>query len=97
MITEGALADLTGIAEYIAIDSPQNAGAVIDDLLRAIESLDRLSTRFKVVGRRKSNGVAVHAMVVRPFIVYYSVEAVAKGVFIHTVRHGRRRQPRRFP
>lgn len=73
MITEGALSDLTGIADYIAIDSPQNAGVVLDDLLRAIESLDRLSTRFKVVGaaeierggRARDGGAAIHRLLQR--------------------------------
>jgi plasmid stabilization system protein ParE len=97
VITEGAIGELGEIFEYVSIDSPQNAGELIERLISAIESLDTFSGRFEVVGKRRSTGANVHKMVVRPHIVYYSVESIPEAVYVHAVRHSARRQPRRFP
>lgn len=66
-------------------------------IVNAIDSLGFMPSRFKRVGKSAKRGTPVHAMVVRPFIVYYRVEEQPAAIYILIVRHGRMRQPRRFP
>ena len=96
ILTNEALSDLEGIADYIRQHSPQNAATVAEKILDAIDSLATMPKRFKRVGKSRKRGTPVHAMVVRPFIVYYRVAEPPGAVFILNVRHGARRQPRRF-
>jgi plasmid stabilization system protein ParE len=96
ILTADALLDLEGIARYIYQDSPQNAAAVAEKILDALDSLSSMPARFRRVGRSRERGSPVHAMVVRPFIVYFRVDHTPATVYVLTVRHGRRRQPRRF-
>ena len=94
-ITSEALADIQSIFDYIETNSPQNASTMIERILDAVDELDSMPTRFKVVGHT-DNGSPVHGMVVRPFIVYYRVEESPKAVFIVAIQHGARQQPRHF-
>jgi plasmid stabilization system protein ParE len=96
ILTKEALADLEGIAEYIRQRSPQNAVAVADAILNAIDSLAYMPSRFKRVGKSRKRGTDIHAMVVRPFIIYYRVDEQPGTVHILSVVHGARKQPRRF-
>ena len=96
IISDEALADLEGIASYIRQQSPQNAAAVAERLLNAIDSLDFMPNRFRQAGRSRRRETNIHAMVVRPFIVYYRIDLQPPVVHILTIRHGARRQPRRL-
>jgi toxin ParE1/3/4 len=95
-ITDRALADLQDIADYIREDSAQNAASMIEQILDAIDDLNFLPGRFRVAGRSRKHGSIVHARVVRPYIVYYRLDDGTRAVFILEVRHGARRQPKRF-
>jgi plasmid stabilization system protein ParE len=88
--------DLVEICAYIEQDSPQNAASVAQMILDAIDSLDILPHRFKVHEHRRDPAKTVRSMPVPPFIVYYRVDDVRHAVRILHVRHGHRRQPRRF-
>jgi plasmid stabilization system protein ParE len=88
---------LRGIFDYIEEHSEQNAPRMVEQILNEIDGLTRMAMRFKRVGRSKKRGSPVHAMVVHPYIVYYRVEEAERMVFVLSVRHGARRQPRRFP
>jgi plasmid stabilization system protein ParE len=96
IITADALRDLEDIAQYIRHHSRQNAAAVAEAILDAIDSLAFMPRRYRRVGRSRKRGNVVRAMVVRPFIVYYRPEDDPAAVFILHVRHGKRRQPRRL-
>lgn len=96
ILTGEALADLQAIAHFIRQHSPQNAETVADTILQAIDSLAAMPERFKLVGKSRKRGSPVHAMVVRPFIVYYRIDEISKAVHVLNVTHGARRQPRRF-
>lgn len=96
-ITSEALSDLQGIFTAIHKDSPQGAAGMVEKILNQLDSLDTMPSRFKVVGRSRSTNLPVHAVVVRPYIVYYRVDEARDWVFVMSVRHGARRQPRRFP
>jgi plasmid stabilization system protein ParE len=95
-ITDRALSDLTSVSDYIRLHSPQNAAVTIERILDEIDGLDRMPSRFRVAARSRKRGSAVHAMIVRPFIVYYRIDEPARCVFVLEVIHGARRQPRKF-
>ena len=97
VLTSEARANIRGIGAYIRKHSPENAKALVDTLLGAIDSLKAMPMRFRQVGTSKKRKTPVHATVVHPFIVYYSVGQQARTVHILQVLHGRQRQPKRFP
>jgi toxin ParE1/3/4 len=97
LITAEALADLETMFGYIDARSPQGARSMVKRLLDAIDALNQMPSRHKIVGRSRKSGAPVHSMVVRPYIVYYRIDPANLAVYIMTVRHGARRQPRRFP
>src|SRR5438034_10527821 len=96
ILTADALSDLEAIARYIRQYSPDNALGVAERILDAIDSLAFMPTRFRQVGKSRKRGTPIHAMVVRPFIIYYRVEQTPAEVCILSIFHGKRRQPRRF-
>ena len=96
ILTAEALHDLEGIAQCIREQTPQAAASVAESILDAIDSLTFMPGRFRQVGKSRKRGSPVHAMVVRPFIVYYRLEAGSAAVHVLHIRHGRRQQPRRF-
>jgi plasmid stabilization system protein ParE len=96
ILTPEALADLEGIAEYIRQDSPANAAAMVETILDAMESLATMPRRCKRVGQSRQHRSPVHALLVRPYVVYYRIDESPGAVQILHIRHGRRRQPRRF-
>jgi plasmid stabilization system protein ParE len=95
-ITGEAGSDLEAIHHYISLDSPQNADTVVDRLLNAIDSLERMPHRYKVHRRGSRRGRVVRSMPLPPFVVYYEVREDERMVRILTVRHGARRRPRSF-
>jgi plasmid stabilization system protein ParE len=84
------------ILEYVQQDSPQNAVNTIDRLWSAALSLSDFPARYPLyqVGSRTRAGTRV--MVVAPYLVYYRISEPQKVVRVLTIRHGARRQPRKF-
>jgi plasmid stabilization system protein ParE len=95
-LSSQALGHLRGISAHIAQHSPQNAASMIARLLEAIDDLEFMPERFRVVGRSRTRGNNVHARVVQPYIIYYHVDRIARKVFVVQIRHGAQRQPRSF-
>lgn len=91
-----AFVDLDKITDYIEQTSPQNAAKVLDLLSTATGTLDRFPQRYKTHEHRLVPEKTVHSMPVPPFIAYYRIDEINHVVRILTVRHGARRQPRRF-
>ena len=96
IITDEALFDLQEIARFIRNDAPDAAAGVAESIIAAIDSLASMPDRFRRVGKSRKRGTPVHALVVRPFIIYYRVDASPDMVHILQVIHGARKQPRRF-
>lgn len=96
ILTEDALANLLGIHEFIGRGSPQNASLVAERLLNEIDRLGTGFARHKIVGKSRETGSLVHALTVRPFIVYYRFEQHPRAVYIITIVHGSQQQPTRF-
>src|SRR5687768_9976869 len=89
-ITGQAGSDLLAIHQHITLDSPQNADAMLDHLLKSIDALEQLPHRFKVYRRGSRPGRIIRSMPVPPFVVYYEVVEDGRVVRILTVRHGAR-------
>ena len=96
IISPRTLSDLEGIHGYVEQDSPQNASAVIRRRMAAVDSLEQLPHRNEVYRGRRQPSEAVRRMPVPPFLIYYRVDDSERVVDVITIRHGSRRQPRRF-
>ena len=82
-----ALADLEGIFEWIAQDSPFNAKIVVDRLFSSIELL----SSFPFMGRIGHDPDTFEWVVPRlPYIVAYEVDRRQEQVLITSVFHGAR-------
>jgi plasmid stabilization system protein ParE len=95
-LTSRAISDLENIFQYIRQNSPQNAGTMVAQIIDVIDSLCSMPSRCKVVGKSRTTGSDIHAMIVHPFIVYYRVDDPQRAVFILMILHGARKQPRSF-
>ena len=91
-----AAADLTGIFDHVERDSPQNARALVEALIDAIDSLTHFPHRYKVHRTARDPNRVVRSMPAPPHVVYYRVIEQHRVVRVLTVRHGARRQPGRF-
>jgi plasmid stabilization system protein ParE len=96
IISPKAFADIDQIIEHVKQDSPANAAAMIDGMLAAALSLRMLPYRHRVYQHRKVAAKTVHAMPIPPLMLYYRVDETTHVVRVLTIRHGARRQPRRF-
>ena len=96
ILTGDALTDLERICDCVREDSPQNAATIAESILTATDSLAFMPGRYKRVGTSLSRRTPIHTTTDWPFIIYYRVEKIQMAVYILTIRHGRRRQPRRF-
>jgi plasmid stabilization system protein ParE len=96
IIRPQASQDLQEIFDFIERQSPQNASLVASEIMRAIDSLQKTPNRFKIYRHARGSNPAVHAMSVRPFIVYYNVSEQDLLVNVLAIRRGTRRQPKRF-
>lgn len=88
-ITPRALFDLERIFDFIAQDSPDNAAGMIERILDAIDGLEFMPYRFKVLEGAETK--AIRSIPVRPYLVRFRVEEKAGIVRILHVRHGARR------
>jgi plasmid stabilization system protein ParE len=91
-----ASSDLIDIFDFIKQDSPQNADSMIRQLFEAIDSLDRFPHRSRVHLSAKTPSRIVHSMTVAPFLIYYRILEAERAVEVLTIRHGARKQPRKF-
>ena len=89
-LTLAAAAELEEIHAYIEKGSPQNAAGMIGRLLAAIDGLELLPHRYKVVRNTHLLGEEVRSMPVRPYLIRYHVDDSARVVTILSVRHGPR-------
>jgi plasmid stabilization system protein ParE len=96
LILPNATADLVRICSYVEQQSKQNAMAVAARLIEAIDSLDLLPHRYEVHEHRTDPTKSVRSMAVPPFIIYYRVNDAQQRVRVLSIRHGARRQPKRF-
>lgn len=96
ILTPRASESIVAICTRIELDSPQNAARVAEVLVGSIDSLEQLPHRYKVHEHRRDPRMTVRSMPVPPFIVYDRVVEGRQAVEVIAVRHGSRRQPKRF-
>jgi len=88
-VAEVAARDLEEIAAYIAVDSPTNAGTVLDRLLRRIESLEVAPLRGAVIAELAQLGIRTwRELPARPYRIFYRV--FGRRVIVVAVLDGRR-------
>ena len=91
-----ATGETRAITRHIAKSSPQGALTTLAGLLNAADSLGQLPHRYEVHQSRRDPALTVRSMPVPPHIVYYRVDDLNQTVRILSIRHGARRQPKRF-
>ena len=89
--TMKAAGDLERVFEYIEKDSPAHAAKLIGRLLDAIDSLQILPHRNRPVKGAAPLGEQIRSIVVRPYLIRYSINDSTGVVTILSVRHGARR------
>ena len=90
------ISELEAIHAHIAADSPQNAPTMLSRILETLESLETLPKRTLVQGQRQNEKYPVRSVPVWPYIVYFRVLDDQEVVRVVRIRHGARRQPKRF-
>ena len=93
VFTRRARADLDAIYDYIAKDSPQNAGIFVAKLVQAILNLQQLPKRYPIVKSRRWSRRIVRRAPIWPYLAYYKVDDKQLRVEVITIRHVMRRQP----
>ncbi len=81
--------DLESLVEYIAMESPDSAGQVLDRLERKASTLSTQSARGRIVPELREIGVLhYHELVEKPWRIVYRIEA--SQVFVLAVLDSRR-------
>lgn len=96
ILADKASREIDEICKFIAANSAQGAETVAREFAKVIESLGFLPYRNRVYERRKDPKLAVRTATAFQYILYYRINEQALTVEIFTVRHGARRQPKRF-
>ncbi len=90
------MSEVLAICDHIAKSSPQGSATVLGRLMDAAASFDELPSRCEIHESRKGPALVVRSMAVPPYIIYYRVDDAKWTVKVMSVRHGARRQPKRF-
>jgi len=88
-ISRQASEQITSIADYIALDSPDASRRWRKALLADIDSLHRFPLRHGLAPEAAGAGISVHQMMHGLYRVLYTVDGDV--VNVHIVRHGARR------
>jgi plasmid stabilization system protein ParE len=96
IIAPKAAADLAGIHDDIAKDSPQNAALMATQIMDALELLQDVPHRTVLTEQPWGSKYPVRSVVVWPYIVYFRAIDDEKVVRVLRIRHGARRPLRRF-
>lgn len=83
-----AVDDLISILDWIAIDSPVNAGAFIEKLDKQIANLEAHPFLGHMPRDEKLRNVGYRVLVIESYLVFYVVRG--KTVEIHRIVHGYR-------
>jgi len=90
-MTPDAATQLQEIFAFIEKQSVQNASRMIARIVKAIDGLDQLPKRYKILEDVETFGVEVRSMPVPPYLVRYHVDEKNCCVIVLSVRHGARR------
>jgi plasmid stabilization system protein ParE len=91
-----AAADLEGIFNQIALDSVNKAVGFIHRILMSIENLSDFPHRNVVAGQPSDAKYPVRSLSVQSYLIFFRVVDDQQVVRILRVRHGARKQLKRF-
>jgi plasmid stabilization system protein ParE len=87
IIEESAIADIDGLAAWVAKDSPRGARSTVEKILKTIECLNL----FPDLGHKGADdGTYERNVSGTPYIVVYEVRKKPSAVLVITVVHGAR-------
>ena len=87
IIDESAVADIDGLAAWVAKDSPQGARSVVEKILQTIERL----ALFPEMGHTgRDAGTYERGVSGTPYIIAYEVRKKPSAVLVIAVVHGAR-------
>ena len=87
IIEESAVADIDGLAAWVAKDSPQGARSMVENILQTIERLNL----FPEMGHEgKEKGTYERGVSGTPYIIVYEVRKKPSAVLVIAVVHGAR-------
>lgn len=83
--------DVAGIVDFVARESPERALAILNELERRAQSLERFPGRGRVVPELAAAGIAQYReLIVTPFRVVYDVDDTSRKVHVVAVVDARR-------
>lgn len=85
-----AVDDLVAIGDYIRRDAPERADDVVERLLTAIESLDRIPARAARPRDERLRKLGYRYLVSEPYLIFFKVATKRRLVRVHRVLHGKR-------
>ena len=87
IIDESAVADIDGLAAWVAKDSPHGARSTVEKILQTIE---RLSLFPQMGHEGRDDGTYERGVSETPYIVVYEVRKKPNAVLVIAVVHGSR-------
>ena len=91
-----AYAEIAAIFAYIAQDSVDNAEAMVDKIVAAIDLLGTVSHRQRVFDPLGRLGGEVFSLPVPPYMVFFRISEELLVIQIARIRHGARRPLKRI-
>jgi plasmid stabilization system protein ParE len=87
VIEESAIADIDGLAAWIAKDSPQRARSMVE---RILETIARLNLFPEMGHKGVDDGTYERVVSGTPYIVAYEIQRKPSAVLVIAVVHGAR-------
>jgi plasmid stabilization system protein ParE len=91
-----AEADLRSITSYLTREEPDRVDLVLGRIRQGIARIAVYPLGQRVIERRRDPELSVKRFVVWPYIIYFRVSERRHAVEVVMIRHGMRRQPKRF-
>ncbi|MCL2752397.1 MAG: type II toxin-antitoxin system RelE/ParE family toxin [Firmicutes bacterium] len=89
-LLQPAYDEIDGIFDYIFLDSPDNAAAMVDRIFARLRQLERFPESGTKVSDKVLKKYGFRTLVEEPYIIFYNLSADLKTVYIHHVLHGAR-------
>ncbi|HEX4125649.1 MAG TPA: type II toxin-antitoxin system RelE/ParE family toxin [Tepidisphaeraceae bacterium] len=96
IIAPRAAFELAQIHDYIAKRSPQAATTMVTRILDGLERLCEVPHRTQVLSQPLGLKHPVRSLAIGPYLIYFRALDSERVVRVLRIRHGARRQPRKF-
>jgi plasmid stabilization system protein ParE len=89
-LLQPAYDEINAIFDYILLDSPTNAAAMVDRIFSRLKQLEQ----FPESGTKTSDKVlkkyGFRTLIEEPYIIFYNLNPELKTVYVHRILHGAR-------